>query len=139
MDRRPNILFIIVDELRYWRVFPEGINNVGKFLHQFMPNTYRRLCVPGVKFAGHYTAGVACTPARGTLITGRYTQQNWELATILDSAPPTPAFTSVSTDRHRQVQLWQAQPAEIGAICQDKATQPCFHPQEFSQASQEAT
>jgi len=98
VDRRPNILFIIVDELRYWRVFPEGINNVGKFLHQFMPNTYRRLWVPGVKFAGHYTAGVACTPARGTLITGRYTQQNWELATILDSAPPTPAFTSFSTD-----------------------------------------
>ena len=29
MDRRPNILFIIVDELRYCRVFPEGINNVG--------------------------------------------------------------------------------------------------------------
>jgi len=36
VDRRPNILFIIVDELRYWRVFPEGINNVGQFLHQFM-------------------------------------------------------------------------------------------------------
>jgi len=56
MDRTPNILFIIVDKLRYWRVFPERINNVGQFLHQFMPNTYRRLWVPGVKFAGHYTA-----------------------------------------------------------------------------------
>ena len=85
MDRRPNILFIIVDELRCWRVFPKGINNVAQFLHQFMPNTYRRLCVPGVKFAGHYTAGVACTLARGTLITGLYTEQNSELATILDS------------------------------------------------------
>ena len=63
MDRRPNILFIIVDELRYWRVFPEGINNVGQFLHQFMPNTYRRLWVPGVKVAGHYTANQGWSPA----------------------------------------------------------------------------
>jgi len=82
---RPNILFIIVDELRYWRMFPKGINDVGEFLREFMPNTYQLLWVPGVKFAGHYTAGVACTPARGTLITGLYTQQDWLLATILDS------------------------------------------------------
>jgi len=72
----PNILFIIVDELRYWRVFPKGINDVGEFLREFMPNTYQLLWVPGVKFAGHYTAGTACTPARGTLVTGLYTQQN---------------------------------------------------------------
>jgi len=56
-----------VDELRYWRVFPKGIKNVGEFLREFMPNTYHSLWVPGVKFAGHYTAGTACTPARGTL------------------------------------------------------------------------
>jgi Sulfatase len=66
----PNILFILVDELRFPRVFPQGINDAGEFLHAFMPNTYQSLWVPGVKFAGHYTAGVACTPARGTLITG---------------------------------------------------------------------
>ena len=86
---RPNILFILVDELRYWRVFPNGINDVGEFLREFMPHTYQSLWVPGVKFAGHYTAGVACTPARGTLITGLYTQQSWLLATILDSPTTT--------------------------------------------------
>src|SRR5206468_2116638 len=43
----------------------------------------------GVKFAGHYTAGAACTPARGTIVTGLYTQQSWELATILDSPTTT--------------------------------------------------
>ena len=85
----PNILFILVDELRFWRVFPKGINNVGEFLREFMPNTYQSLWVPGVKFAGHYTAGTACTPARGTLITGLYTQQSWLLATILDSPTTT--------------------------------------------------
>jgi arylsulfatase A-like enzyme len=85
----PNILFILVDELRFWRVFPKGINNVGEFLQAFMPNTYQSLWVPGVKFAGHHTAGTACTPARGTLVTGLYTQQNWLLATILDSPTTT--------------------------------------------------
>ena len=44
----PNILFIIVDELRYWRVFPKGINDVAEFLREFMPNTYQLLWVPGV-------------------------------------------------------------------------------------------
>jgi arylsulfatase A-like enzyme len=81
----PNILFILVDELRFWRVFPKGINNVGEFLQAFMPNTYQSLWVPGVKFARHYTAGTACSPARGTLITGLYTQQSWMLGTIFDS------------------------------------------------------
>jgi arylsulfatase A-like enzyme len=96
---RPNILFILVDELRYWRVFPKGINNVGEFLQEFMPNTYQSLWVPGVKFAGHYTAGTACTPARGTLITGLYTQQNWLLATILDS-PTTTVSEQPVLNRH---------------------------------------
>ena len=66
----PNILFILVDELRYWRVFPGRINTVDEFLREFMHNTYELLWQPGVKFAGHYTAGTACSPARGTLVTG---------------------------------------------------------------------
>ena len=84
----PNILFILVDELRYWRIpgvpFPDGIHTVDKFLSTFMPNTYELLWQPGVKFAGHYTAGTACSPARGTLVTGLYTQQSWLLATLLN-------------------------------------------------------
>jgi uncharacterized sulfatase len=80
----PNILFILVDELRFWRVFPKGINNVGEFLQAFMPNTYQSLWAPGVKFAGQYTAGTACSPARGTLVTGLYTQQSWLLGTLFD-------------------------------------------------------
>jgi len=82
--RQPNILFIVVDELRYPSVFPRGIHDVASFLKQFMPATYS-LWQQGVKFSGHYTAGCACTPARGTLVTGLYTQQSWLLITILDS------------------------------------------------------
>lgn len=81
---QPNILFIVVDELRYPSVFPQGIDDVAGFLKQFMPATYG-LWQQGVKFSGHHTAGCACTPARGTLITGLYTQQSWCLITILNS------------------------------------------------------
>ncbi len=73
---------ILVDELRFPRVFPEGIHTAAEFLARFMPHTYE-LWRNGVKFANHYTAGVACTPARGCLISGLYTQQSWLAQTIL--------------------------------------------------------
>jgi arylsulfatase A-like enzyme len=80
--QQPNLLFILVDELRYPRVFPGGVSDAGEFLLQFMPHTYS-LWQRGVKFAGHYSASTACTPARGTLVNGLYSQQNWLLLTIL--------------------------------------------------------
>lgn len=86
---QPNILFIIVDEFRYPTVFPKGIQDAGGFLRKYMPHTYRRLWQRGVKFAGHFTAGTACSPARGSLVTGLYPQQSWLLTTILD-APDQP-------------------------------------------------
>ena len=79
---RPNILVIKVDQLRFPTVFPPGIASPGEFLHRFMPNLYQ-LWQNGVKFAGHYTAACACTPARGTIITGLYSQQSWLVQTIL--------------------------------------------------------
>ena len=56
-----------------------------RFPQAFMPNLYQ-LWQNGVKFAGHYTAACACTPARGTIITGLYSQQSWLVQTI--TAPP---------------------------------------------------
>lgn len=78
---KPNILFIMVDEMRFPSVFPAGVNTVGDFLRQFMPNTYS-LWQRGVKFGQHFTAGVACTPSRGVLATGLYTQQTWMMQTL---------------------------------------------------------
>ena len=79
---RPNILVIKVDQLRFPTVFPSGIRTPGEFLKQFMPNLHQ-LWRNGVKFAGHYTAACACTPARGTIISGLYSQQSWLVQTIL--------------------------------------------------------
>jgi arylsulfatase A-like enzyme len=79
---QPNILVIKVDQLRFPTVFPPGINDAGAFLQKFMPNLYQ-LWQNGVKFTNHYTAATACTPARGTIISGLYSQQSWLLNTIL--------------------------------------------------------
>ncbi len=91
---KPNILFILVDELRYPSVFPAGINTVDEFLARFMPNVYS-LWQSGVKFGRHYTAASACSPSRGVLISGLYSQQSWLLQTIkgglgLKMTSPTP-------------------------------------------------
>jgi arylsulfatase A-like enzyme len=80
---QPNILIIIVDQMRYPRVLPSGINDVGTFLSRIMPNVHT-LWKHGVKFTNHFTAAVACTPSRGTLLTGLYSHQTWLLETIVD-------------------------------------------------------
>lgn len=91
---QPNILFILVDELRYPTVFPAGVSNPGQFLQKFMPNLYK-LWQAGVKFGNYHTAANACTPARGTLITGLYSQQNWLITTILSKPVPNPTVVKL--------------------------------------------
>ena len=93
---QPNILFILVDELRFPSVFPAGVNSVDGFLARFMPNVYS-LWQRGVKFGSHYTAASACSPSRGVLISGLYSQQSWLLQTIknglgLAHSSPTPSL-----------------------------------------------
>jgi len=89
---QPNILFILVDELRFPSVFPAGIHDVDGFLARFMPNLHG-LWRKGVKFGSHYTAASACTPSRGVLVTGLYSQQSWVCVTLTNapgSVSPTP-------------------------------------------------
>lgn len=81
---QPNILFILVDELRFPSAFPAGVNSVDEFLARFMPNVHS-LWQRGVKFGSHYTAAAACTPARGVLITGLYNQQSWLMLTLTNN------------------------------------------------------
>src|SRR5436305_14456299 len=78
--RRPNILFILVDELRFPTAFPAGITSPAQFLSTFMPNLFQ-LWQRGVKFESYYTAGMACSPARAAIATGLYPHQEWLLAT----------------------------------------------------------
>lgn len=81
----PNILFIMCDELRFPTVFPSGIRTPEEWLAAYMPNVYG-LWQKGVKFTSHYTAANACTPSRGTLLTGLYSLQTYLCDTMSQTA-----------------------------------------------------
>ena len=92
IDRRPNIVFILVDEMRFPSAFPNGVHTPEQFLRRFMPNVFE-LWRHGVKFDSYYSAGNACSPARATLATGLYPHQEWLLATRTAAGPALqPAF-----------------------------------------------
>ncbi|MGN6168982.1 MAG: sulfatase-like hydrolase/transferase, partial [Solirubrobacteraceae bacterium] len=91
-SRQPNIVFIMVDEMRFPSVFPAGVHTPAEFLRQFMPNVFY-LWQHGVKFEGYYGSGNACSPARATIATGLYPHQQWLLQTRTTSGPSLqPAF-----------------------------------------------
>ena len=78
----PNILLMMVDEMRYPVHFPDGVNNADEFIARFMPNLHRHMWRDGVKFNNYRVAAGACTPSRSVLLTGLYTQQTWVPTTI---------------------------------------------------------
>lgn len=94
---RSNILFLLVDELRFPSQFPEGVDDAAGFLRTFMPNLYK-LWDKGVKFRNYKTAAIACSPARSTLVTGLYSQQSWLCCTLTQS--PTSKATITPTLKH---------------------------------------
>jgi len=84
--RGPNILVIIVDQLR----FPQWFGASALAL-SYAPNI-ARLSEGAINFSRHYTASNDCTPARSTLITGLYTHQTGCMITggsTLDPGFPT--------------------------------------------------
>ncbi|HYH13045.1 MAG TPA: sulfatase-like hydrolase/transferase [Thermomicrobiales bacterium] len=68
-ETRPNILVIVVDEMRDWQWFPDQAA-----LNQAFPNL-ARLQDGAVRFGRHYTCTNMCSPARGSLVTGLYSHQ----------------------------------------------------------------
>jgi len=85
-SRRPNILVIVVDQLRFPQWF--GASALGL---SYAPNV-AALSEGAVNFERHYTASNDCTPARSTLLTGLYTHQTGCMITggsTLDPGFPT--------------------------------------------------
>jgi arylsulfatase A-like enzyme len=66
---KPNILVIIVDQMRAPQWFPEPAK-----LAALLPNI-GRLQRSSVSFDSHYTASNMCTPSRGVMTTGLYSHQ----------------------------------------------------------------
>lgn len=74
-DGAPNLLVIIVDQMRYPQWFPNQAT-----MDSYLPNM-ARLRQGAVSLGSHYTAAAACTPARACLVTGLYTHQTWCMVT----------------------------------------------------------
>lgn len=73
--KKPNILVIIVDQLRTPQHFPSQ-----DVLDGYLPNL-AALRKDSVSFNNYYTASIMCTPARGTLLTGLYSHQTFLMGT----------------------------------------------------------
>ncbi|HEV7585704.1 MAG TPA: sulfatase-like hydrolase/transferase [Solirubrobacteraceae bacterium] len=84
--RGPNILVILVDQLRFPQWISDGPGGVG------LPPNLASLSRRSVSFSRHYTASNDCSPARSTLLTGLYTHQTGCMITggsTLDPGFPT--------------------------------------------------
>ena len=70
-DQRPNILFIITDDMYPWQMnfMPEG---AGK---NYTPNI-DRLADEGTVMRNQYVSSTVCTPSRYSVITGRYASRS---------------------------------------------------------------
>ena len=85
----PNILVILVDELRTPRWFGAGPRRRPRC------RRHRRGSPQGVSFERHYTASNDCTPARSTLVTGLHTHQTGCM--ITGDTRSTPGFPTWGT------------------------------------------
>ncbi|NJN18774.1 MAG: sulfatase-like hydrolase/transferase [Oscillochloris sp.] len=81
-DDRPNILIILVDQMRYPQWFP-----AQSTLDTYLPGL-ARLRNGAVAFGSYYTAASACSPARAALLTGLYCHQTYCLRTISNPRIP---------------------------------------------------
>jgi arylsulfatase A-like enzyme len=85
-SNKPNILVIVVDQLRFPQWFSPNPAGLG------LPPNLQRLSQGAVSFARHYTASNDCTPARSAMLTGLYTHQTGCMITggsTLDPGFPT--------------------------------------------------
>ena len=94
-DNRPNILVIMVDQLR----FPQGL-----FTQEIMDKYAGNLAdlrQKSVSFESQYAAAAMCTPSRSTMLTGLYTHQtgifltNTPIAPVPDLDPGFPTWGSI--------------------------------------------
>ncbi|WPU94005.1 sulfatase-like hydrolase/transferase [Mucilaginibacter sabulilitoris] len=76
-DNRPNIIYILTDDM--------GYSDVGCFGGNFVPTpNIDRLAASGRKFTNFYSAAPICSPSRAGIITGNYPAR-WNFSTYLDN------------------------------------------------------
>ena len=78
--KRPNVVLIVSDD--------QGYRDLGCFGSDEVKTPYLdRLAEDGVKLTSFYVTWPACTPSRGSLLTGRYPQRNGIYDMIRNEAP----------------------------------------------------
>lgn len=107
-SRPPNIIFMMVDELRYPVHFPDGVESADQYLARFMPNLHRLVWTQGVRLTNHRIAAAACSPSRGVILTGLYSHQTSVLTTISGTAPDGDKPPSMPTEFPTYGRLLQA-------------------------------
>ena len=92
-QRRPNILVIIVDEMRTPQWFPSQ-----ETIDTLLPNL-ARIRSRATSFENHYTAANMCVAARGTMLTGLYGHQTGCMLTkaVADSSTLSTKFPTWGT------------------------------------------
>jgi len=79
-DEPPNILMIVSDDQGYADLGIIGANNIQT------PHL-DRLAKEGVRLTSYYVSWPACTPSRGSILTGRYPQRNGTYDMYRNEAP----------------------------------------------------
>ena len=93
---RPNVLLIVADD--------QGYNDLGLLGNGIITPALDRIAAEGVRLTDFYVTWPACTPSRGSLLTGRYPQRNGIYDMIRNEAPDyghqyTPAEYAVTFER----------------------------------------
>jgi len=76
---KPNILLIVSDD--------QGYHDLGAINDEIITPNLDRLAAEGTRLSSFYVAWPACTPSRGSFLTGRYPQRNGIYDMIRNEAP----------------------------------------------------
>ncbi len=79
LAEKPNVLLIVSDD--------QGYNDLGVLGDHIITPSLDRLAREGVRLTNFYVAWPACTPSRGSFLTGRYPQRNGMYDMIRNEAP----------------------------------------------------
>lgn len=78
-SEKPNILLIVSDD--------QGYNDLGLLGNGIITPALDRLAREGIRLTNFYVSWPACTPSRGSLLTGRYPQRHGVYDMIRNEAP----------------------------------------------------
>jgi arylsulfatase A-like enzyme len=79
-QKHPNILLMVSDD--------QGYRDIGAFgSPDIITPNLDRLAAEGVRLTSFYVSWPACTPSRGSLLTGRYPQRNGTYDMYRNEAP----------------------------------------------------